>query len=174
MTELLYKPDKTPEDINTLIGRHKNLIYYVLGGVGQLYNQDCESAAWGALWDAVCTFDVYGPSAFSTYAVTLIRNAINSELRKEATRHRHETTLDEYSGISEPIVTEELNRIEAIFAEFIAKCAGQKKNVMLVWQASGYEAKGTTIATICKCTPSYVSRVQQDFRAFVSVRMKEL
>lgn len=174
MTELLYKPNKTPEDINTLIGQHKNLIYYVLGGAGQLYNQDCESAAWNALWDAVCTFDVYGHTAFSTYAVTLIRNAINGELRKEAARRRHEATLDEFSDTSEPVVTEELNRIEAIFAEFIAKCFGLKKNVMLVWQASGYEAKGTTIASICSCAPSYVSRVQQDFRAFVSVKMKEL
>lgn len=174
MAELLYKPDKTPEDINSLIGAHKNLIYYVLGGLGQLYNQDCESAAWQALWDAVCTFDIYGQAAFSTYAVTLIRNAVNGELRKEATRRRHETVLDELQGVNEPVVSGELNRIEAIFAEFIARCTGQKKNVMLVWQASGYEAKGTTIATICRCTPSYVSRVQQDYRAFVSVRIKEL
>lgn len=173
MTELLYKPDKTPENINDLIGAHKNLIYYVLSGCGQLHNQDCESAAWGALWDAVCTFDIYGHGAFSTYACTLIRNAVNSVLRKESTRHKYEAAYAELNDGYCTDLYEETNRVDKIFADFIATCCGLRKNIMLVWQASEYTAKGTTIADICNCTPSYVSRVQQDFRAFVSVRIKE-
>lgn len=171
---LLYKPDKTPEDINELIGAHKNLIYYVLSSSGQLNNQDCESAAWGALWDAVCTFDIYGHNAFSTYACTLIRNAVNGVLRKEATRRKYEALYDELQSTCTTDLYEEPNRVDALFASFIATCNGLRKNVMLVWQASEYTAKGTTIADICGCTPSYVSRVQQDFRAFVSARLKEL
>lgn len=170
---LLYKPDKTPEDINELIGTHKNLVYYVLSSSGQLSNQDCESAAWGALWDAVCTFDIYGHNAFSTYACTLIRNAVNGVLRKEATRRKYEALYDELQSTCTTDLYEETNRVDTLFASFIAMCSGLRKNVMLVWQASEYTAKGTTIAAICNCTPSYVSRVQQDFRAFVSAGLKE-
>lgn len=171
---LLYKPDKTPEDINELIGAHKNLIYYVLSSSGKLNNQDCESAAWGALWDAVCTFDIYGHNAFSTYACTLIRNAVNGVLRKEVTRRKYEAVYDELRSTYTTDLYEEPNRVDTLFALFIATCSGLRKNVMLVWQASEYTAKGTTIADICGCAPSYVSRVQQDFRAFVSSKIKEL
>lgn len=173
MSLLLYKPDKTPEDINELISAHKNLIYYVLSSCDQLNNQDCESAAWEALWDAVCTFDIYGHSAFSTYACTLIRNAVNDVLRKEAARHKHETTIDELHDGYTIDIYNETNRVDTLFTDFVAMCNNVRRNVMLVWQASGYTAKGSVIANICHCAPSYVSRVQQDFRAFVSAGLKE-
>lgn len=178
MAELLYKPDKSADEINELIRQHKNLIYYMLSQAGQLSNQDCESAAFEALWDAVCTFDIYSRTAFSTYACTLIRNAINNELRKAALQQQHVTTMTELRDendlylpvdVSDAEVT---NRIEQLFERYLQDKDGTTRNILLTWQVSGFEASGKTIAKICRCSGSYVSRVQNDFRAYLRYRIR--
>ena len=86
MSELIYKLNKTAADVDELLLQHKNLVYYRLAQMNQLANQDAESAAWEALWDSIMTFDVFGSTAFSTYACRCITNAINTVLRKQQPR----------------------------------------------------------------------------------------
>lgn len=180
MSELLYKAEKTDDDVNELIKQHKNLVYYMLGRMGQLHHQDCESAAYEALWDAVCTFDIYSKGAFSTYACTLIRNAINNELRKTALQHGRDAAMMELADANglflAPTVDVQDNRVttrvEKLFDLYIKSKQGTCRNVLLTWQASGFEASGKVIAKICACSGSYVSRVQNDFRAFLQSKMK--
>lgn len=178
MTELLYKADKTKSDIELLLQQHKNLVYFMLAKLGQLQNQDCESAAWEALWDAICTFDVFSKAKFSTYACTVIRNAINNVLRRQLVKQKYECLLlddteehmaDIQSDIANIFAP---NYVEALFAEYIAKMSGKPRNILLVWNASGYEATGKEIAATCNVSASYVSRVQRDFRAFIQSRLK--
>lgn len=180
MDNLLYKQDKTPEDIDTLLRQHKNLIYYILSSMSLFNNHDCESAAWEALWDAVCTFDIYATNAFSTYACKLIKNAINNELRKQALITKHEAAMLDYSDTNDAYAAvdmDDVNRVAAIesaFKQFVSTKRGSNKNVLLVWYASGFEAHGKDIAAICNCSSSYVSRVQRDFRAYLHRKLKEL
>ena len=179
MDNLLYKLNKTRADVDALILQHKNLVYFMLSQQGQLANQDCESAAWEALWDAVCTFDVYSKTQFSTYACTLIRNAINNELRKQQLQSLQETLMRDMSESNNLITTVDVGNtamasyIEKVFKEYLRNIKGVSRNVLLVWNASGYEASGREIAKACGCSASYVSRVQRDFRAYLLHKLKE-
>ena len=179
MTSLLYKPDKSREDVEQLLSQHKNLIYYMLRNMGQLYNQDCESAAWEALWDAVCTFDIYSKAQFSTYACTLIRNAINDVLRKQALINKYETAMFEYTDQCELDAipaqnrsADEVNTVEVLFREFLINCKPVAKAILQAWRASGFEMHGNELAKMCGSTTSYVSRVKRSFRVFLKERVK--
>lgn len=178
MSDLIYKLNKTSADIEELLLQHKNLVYFMLSQQGQLMNQDCESAAWEALWDAVCTFDVYSKTQFSTYACTLIRNAINNELRKQSVQNMQETLMFDFSDYNTLMTTVDLydytvaTGIEEVFNEYLRSTSGLPRNVLLLWNASSYEASGKDIAKACGCSPSYVSRVQRDFRAYLQHKLK--
>lgn len=178
MSELIYKLNKTEKDIDALLLQHKNLVYFMLSSSGQLYNPDCESAAWEALWDAICTFDVFSKTQFSTYACTLIRNAVNNELRKQAIYQKRECAMFEYgeqSNLCATVDTEDVdivNRIEEAFSEYLKSTSGIVRNVLLVWNASGYEATCRDIASMCATSPSYVSRIQSGFRAYLQRKIK--
>lgn len=174
MNDLLYKPDKTEADIECLIAQHKNLIYYMLNSMQQLHNQDCESAAWEALWDAVCTFDIFSSTQFSTYACTLMRNAINDVLRKQVIIQKNEVAMQEYDEQAEDVDyvarttnKELLEKIELLFTLYLNGCQPKSKAVLQAWRASNFEMNGSELAKMCSCTPSYVSRVKCSFRAYL-------
>jgi RNA polymerase sigma factor (sigma-70 family) len=177
MTNLIYKLDKSAEDVEALLAEHKKLIYYMLTSMKQLNNPDAESAAWEALWDAIGTFDVYSKTAFSTYACTLIRNAVNDVLRKQ--RIEHDAKLTAYrllerdaTSYSMEYSTELTAFVDQCVTAFINSKSGISRNVLLAWYSSGFSATVTNIAAMCSCSASYVSRVQQDFRAYLSGRLK--
>lgn len=180
MSDLLYKPDKSRRDVDELLAQHKNLVYYMLGQMQQLYNQDCESAAWEALWDAIETFNPYEKTAFSTYACKLIKNAVNAVLRKQSLEARHEAVMVELSEQNQLFLPVDLsnnlasNVVESLFSDYVATKTGTVKNVLLVWQAQGFDVEGKNIAKVCGCSPSYVSRVQRDFRAYLLYKMKAI
>lgn len=173
--DVLYKLEKTREDVEELLQRHKNLVYFMLTKTGQLRNQDAESAAWEALWDAINTFDVFSTTAFSTYAHKLIRNAIYTVVRDQK-KLPTEIELDEaytqYDATPEE-VEENRNIVQEAFNTYVASKHGATRDVLLLWNASSFEASQKALAGRCKCSPSYVSRVQQGFRAYLSGKLKE-
>lgn len=180
MSDLLYKMEKTKQDIEELLAEHKNLVYYRLSQMGQLHNQDAESAAWEALWDAIGTFSVYEKTAFSTYACTCITNAVNSVLRKQKLEAEHYG----YCELSEniPAVThdtdadvdyEQLKKIvQETFDEHLAASRGLSRDILLFWRSTGFDENRTTIAKACGTSVSYVSRVIQGFKARLSGRLR--
>lgn len=180
MSDLIYKLEKTRADIEKLIEEHKRLIYYMLKEKNQQRNQDAESAAWEALWDAIGTFDVFSTNAFSTYACKIIGNAINDVLRKQNTVSRHiQSVTDELStldaGSTLDILDEDLStRISPIFDEYICNCNGIKRNILLVWNASNFDVNTGNIAIVCNCSASYVSRVQEGFRGYLTTYLRKL
>lgn len=179
MSDLLYKLNKTPEDIETLLQEHKKLVYYMLTTSGQLYNQDAESVAWEALWDALNLFDVFSTTAFSTFACTLIKNAINDVLRKQIVESRHVCSFTymaestEIVYICEPEDNTVAKAIEEQFRIYVDSKTGIVRNVLLAWYSSGFVGSVTNIAAMCKTSPSYVSRVQSAFRAYLSGKLKK-
>lgn len=178
MVDLLYKRDKSSEDIENLLQIHKNLVYHMLTIAGQLNNPDAESAAWEGLWDSIVLFDIYSKTAFSTFACTVIKNAINTVLRKQSQESRYYCPITEALLIDcheeEPECTETITYIDTQFKLFIDTRSGLVKSILLVWHSSGFIATPSNIATICKTSPSYVCRVQSIFRAFISGKLKEL
>lgn len=176
MSDLIYKLDKTAEDIEELLREHKRLVYYMLTRTGQLQNPDAESAAWEALWDAINLFDVYADTAFSTFACTLIRNAINGVLRKQIPIAKR---LCRYTDLAESLDTvyeveqnEYIAFVEKCFKEYIESKSGIIRNILLVWYGSSFTMSVTMIAEVCNTSPSYVSRVQKSLRAYLSGRLK--
>lgn len=174
----LYKQDKSDKDIDDLLLQHKNLVYYMLSNMGQLNNQDAESAAWEALWDSIGTFDIYGKTAFSTYACTVIRNAVNDVLRKQILQQNKDNAViavltEDCPVTSMPIESaQDTQRIYELFDSYIATKTGITRSILLVWQCSNFECSATHIANMCKCSISYVCRTQQLFRAYLSSRLK--
>lgn len=179
MDDVLYKRDKTKADIDVLLEQHKNLIYYMLKNMGQLQSQNAESAAWEALWDAAMTFDVYSNTAFCTYACTLIKNAINNELRKQmALKNAQCISVDaleiaERYGVNDEVCTvDSVARIYKLFDEYLMHTSGVSRAVLMYWRSSGFDIPVSTIAAACNTSTSYVSRVQCGFRAFLSGKLK--
>ena len=178
MSNLIYKLDKTAADISELLQEHKNLVYSLLSEMKQLGNQDAESAAWEGLWDAVCTFDVFCTTQFSSYAYAVLKNAINNVLRKQSKTFALDTVY--ISSVTETEACTEddyyskdsINRVQQIFSAYIETKSGITKDVLLFWYSSDFCVTLTQIATACSCSPSYVRRVQDSFRAYLSGRLK--
>ena len=178
MAELLYKLNKTAEDVEVLLEQHHKLVYFMLSKAMQLGNHDAESAAWEALWDSVNTFDVFATTAFSTYACTIIKNAINDVLRKQAVERKHTCPFTEYtenllvSYIPEQEDNSGVVLVEKQFQAYIDTKVGIVRNILLVWHSSGFTDTVINIAAMCDTSPSYVSRVQCAFRAYISGKIK--
>ncbi len=178
MSELLYKLNKTPEDVEYLLQQHHKLVYFMLSKVSQLGNHDAESAAWEALWDAINTFDIYASTAFSTYACTVIKNAINDVLRKEAVIKKHTCPFTAYTENTLVVYIPEQEDntavlfIEKLFQAYVTTKTGIVRDILLAWHSSGFTASVINIATMCSTSPSYVSRVQCAFRAYISGKIK--
>lgn len=180
MSDLLHKPEKTKQDIEELLAEHKNLIYYRLTQMGQLYNPDAESAAWEALWDALGTYSVYEKTAFSTYACTCITNAINSVLRHQVLEQEKYgfCELDENLQATSRNIDEEANYeqlhnvVQEVFDEHFAASRGLSRDILLFWRSLDFDENRTTIAKACGTSVSYVSRVIQGFKARLSGRLK--
>ncbi len=176
MNELLYKLNKSREDIEQLLVAHKNLIYHMLSKTGQLQNQDAESAAWEALWDAINLFDVFCKTQFSTYACTLIKNAIYDTIRKQ-NKLLAEIQLEDDQvyifDLHEADQVDTVRLIENIYKSYISRKTGLVKDILLVWYGASFEISQREIADRCHCSISYVGRVQQSFRAYLSGKLKK-
>lgn len=179
MEDTIYKRDKVKQDVDKLLAQHKNLVYYMLTNMGQLRSPNAESAAWEALWDAVMTFDVYAETAFGTYACTLIKNAVNNELRKQmAMKNRQCISVDsmelaERYGVNDELCTvDSVARIYTLFDEYVVQASGVSRRVLMYWRSQGFDTSVSALASACSTSTSYVSRVQCGFRAFLSGKLK--
>lgn len=178
---LIYKPVKTKQDVDKLLSIHKNLVYWTLGKMGRLHDQECESAAWEALWDAINRFDVFSNVAFSSFAVKCIRNRVNDILRKRKLRLENETDFTDYfeaadRGTLIPLQIEavdELIRVQTILDEYIDMKSGVSKNVLLVWKAANFEISAQMLARICNTSSTTVGKVLIAFRAYLATKLRD-
>lgn len=176
MNDLLYKVNKTKSDIDKLLAENKRLVYHVLKVCNVLDNQDAESAAWEALWDAINLFDIYSNNSFSTYAYTVIRNAVYDVLRRQRRVKEQEGPTENIDDYADKIVatdTEDISDgvIKKLFDDYIIGKQGKIRDVLLFWYSCDFEVPATQIALACGCSKSYVSRVQDAFRAFISGKL---
>lgn len=175
--QLIYKRDKTKDDISQLLKQHKNLVYYMLSKTNQLNNQDAESAAWDALWKSIELYNVYSQVAFSTYACTVMRNAICDVIRKQQ-RIISICDIDETQEtgclhVEQNVCSSEgVCEIMQIFETYVSSKKGLNRNILLAWSSVRFENNVSNIAQICNTSTSYVSRVQCAFRAYLSRHLK--
>lgn len=179
MSDLLYKMDKSKADIETLLDENKNLVYHLLTQCNQLQNQEAESAAWEALWDAICTFDIFCTTAFSTWACTLIKNRIGDVLRTQKCEKKKAREIQQelHTTISDTNYTDKeskefLKKFKEHFDRYIAFKTGITRDVLLMWYGTGFECSVTNLAAACNCSASFVSRIQIDFRAYISCKLR--
>lgn len=177
--ELIRKLDKTKKDINLLILQNKNLVYYMLSSMNIINNHDAESAAWEALWDSINRFDIFADNEFSTFACTVIRNAINNVLRKQQIDINNTCVLEDLTLAASIFICDDIcnadttRRVLDIFNSYVVTKHGVYKNVLLVWQSSNFAASATEIAKVCSTSSSYVGRVQCSFRAYLAGQIRE-
>lgn len=181
--DLLYKRDKTEDDVDKLVRIHKNLVYYCLSELNQINNQDAESAAFEALWDAINLFDVYATTAFSTYACKVIKNRILSVIKKQK-KHRENEILaesstsffnDSYELGAEEEYTKQDKRYNKLCRQidgYINNQTDKGKAILLYWRSKCYNATTIDIAAHCGVSSSYVSRVQVSFKVAVQAMIK--
>lgn len=180
-SELIYKLNKTDNDVNELLSQNKNLVYYMLGTMHLIGDQDCESAAYEALWDAVNCFDVFSTVPFADYACTCIKNAINDTLRKRQAQKRSLYVAVELTDDINLFYTDEVcsaetfSKVDQLFDRYINYhiTGSLARNVLLVWYSSKFEMAASEIAKQCNTSPSYVCRVQCAFRAYLGNQLKE-
>lgn len=182
--DILYKPIKTKDEINHLIRENQGLVYYMLTQLGQLDNPDAEEAAWDALWDAVVKFDIFSSYQFSTFACRCIKNRIGDVLRQQQRRRKHESSLSDIledviqdatlpDKLDSIIAEEKLKRVLKIFDEYISSKHGLARNILLVWQASNFEASVGVVARVVSTTPANVSKTLLSFRAYLDTYLRD-
>lgn len=181
MTDLIYKQDKTRDDVDILLARYKNIVYYMLNNMRLQGDQDAESAAYEALWDAIEQFDIYCTVPFENYACRVIQNAINDVLRKRIAQKRNLYVAVELTDNINIFYTDDVCTAETIvqidkhFEYYINNCitGSLAKNILKVWRSSTFEMSASEIAKACNTTASYVGRVQCAFRAYLAQVLKE-
>ena len=181
MDDLIYKLDKTKEDVEALLRQNKNIVYFKLGEMHLLDNQDAESAAFEALWDAVNCFDVFCTVPFVNYACKCIENAVNDTIRKRKAKKRNTYVsvelTDNVSVYVMPDVDAEnmFTKVQKLLRLYLDNNISGKlaREVLLVWYSSNFEMSATHIAKRCNTTASYVCRVQCAFRAYIGNKLVE-
>lgn len=184
MDDKLYKLDKTPEDINQLMQRHKNLVYKILADFGYKNSHEYESAGMEALWTAIVTFDVFAKTAFSTYAYKCIVNAMNNVYRVDMRRRQHYICLDCTNNELEPLEVDVALKVES--DEAAQKLLGYVRDYLntldkdtygykaiQLWYSTQFTLTPSNIAKAIGTSTSIVSRAQQLLRAYLSRRIYE-
>jgi RNA polymerase sigma factor (sigma-70 family) len=82
-------------DINDIISDNLGLVYSQLKRFELLHDQDAESAAYEALYNAVKTYDSNSSTKFSTYAICVIANALRMILRSR--RNKKQLSVVSYN-----------------------------------------------------------------------------
>lgn len=178
-------------DINDQIAKHTGLVYKQLTTFCLLHDQDAESFAYEALYRAVVTFDNTSGTAFSTYAVCCINNALRKHLRTLNRKRQFEIVsydaplmADESSCLADLLEHPETVE-QSLLSEETCKCIIgafkaeydllPTKHQQIIRMFYGHDGKVTQkeIATSVGVTQATVSKIVSAFRHHVKTRMEE-
>lgn len=179
-------------DVNDKIAMHKGLIYKQLHAFQLLYDQDAESFAYEALHKAVLTYDAATGTAFSTYAVCVINNALRHHLRSLTRKRQLDVvsyytpvahgdkelplldTLIQYESTEDCLINSERCSyiLDAVYAEYELLSDKHKKIVRAFYDNASLNQQ--EIAKAAGVTQATVSKVISAFRHRLKVRLEEL
>lgn len=180
-------------DINEQIRRNRGLIYKQLHAFQLTYDQDAESTAYEALYKAIQTYDEKTGTAFSTYAVCVINNALRHHLRS-LNKKRQLDVISYYTPLSpddedsaclvdvlvhpddaESTLIDKESRAtinRAFKEEYMLLSDKHKKVVDLFFASCGM--KQQDIAKAAGVTQATVSKIISAFRHRLKIRLEEL
>lgn len=180
-------------DINDKIRKNKGLIYKQLHAFQLTYDQDAESTAYEALYKAIQTYDEKAGTAFSTYAICVINNALRHHLRS-LNKKRQLDVISYYTPLStddedsaclvdvlvhpddaESMLIDKESRaiINTAFSEEYQLLSTKHKSVVDLFYIAGNMTQ-QEIAKSVGFTQATVSKIISAFRHRLKVRLEEL
>lgn len=179
-------------DINDQIANNTGLVYKQLTVFNLLQDQDAESYAYEALYNAVRTYDATTGTAFSTYAVCCINNALRKHLRTmnkkrqldivsyDAPMSQAEDSLcladilEHHCSIEQSLLSKEkCGCILQAFEYEYNILSPKHQSVIRAFYQCGGKATQRDIAIAVGLTQATVSKIVSAFRYRVKLRMEE-
>lgn len=182
---IFLKDEKTPEDIDTMLRLHRNLVYNFLQQKNLVDNQTAESAGWEGLLNAINTYDYHMEVSFSSFAYSCIRNAVYVSIRQKK-RVVDETSYDALVEINHDIPSnldlctsliqdESCERIYKIIKELMLSLSPDtpKYKILATWLSGKFSYSVTQLANVIGTTKQNASRILQWIRVSIHAKLKE-
>lgn len=179
-------------DINQQIYDNLGLVYTQLGRFGLYDDQDAESLAYEALHKALITYDSASKTAFSTYAVCVISNALRMHMRhKNRKRQIEYSSYDAHIGGTDSSVgldvlqgpdstvqcfdNKELRRDirRALRTVYDSLTTDNQRAVFLKWYDSDFSLTQKELASETGLAQASVSRMLSSFRYKLKQELEE-
>lgn len=179
-------------DINDQIADNTGLIYKQLATFNLIYDQDAESFAYEALYNAILTYDSKAGVAFSTYAVCCINNALRKHLRSLNKKRQLDIVsydapispnddamcladiLEHPESVEQLLLSEESCRrlLRAFKYEYVL-LSPKHQEVIRTFYTIGNNATQQHIAKTVGLSQGAVSKIVSAFRHRIKLRMEE-
>lgn len=179
-------------DVNDKIRENTGLVYKQLFAFQLTYDQDAESYAYEALYNAVITYDDTTGTAFSTYAVCCINNALRKHLRTLNKKRQLDiisydtpiTSDDESSTMLDIIpqlytvedmllCTESCYFIRNVLVDEYEKLSEKHKVIIRLYLTRKADMNQQAIAKAAGVTQATVSKIISAFRHKIKQRLEE-
>lgn len=175
-----------------LIQTHSGLVYSQLHKFNLIHDQEAESLAYEALYNAICNFDSSKGNKLSTVATVYIYNALGSYVRSLNKQRQiqtvsyHNTADDngnEYIDIlstsvdvEQELINKELYRtVSEVFNIQYEKLANEKhKAIIGLWRDSEFNAQTKDIAKQVGVSQSYVSQIINNFKYILKKKLEDI
>lgn len=182
--------------MNTLIQTHSGLVYSQLHKFKLIHDQEAESIAFVALYNALKNFDASKGNAISTVATVYIYNALGTYVRSlhkqrqlnvisynnlanfsnSSDEHEYLDTLASEVDIEKDYIRKELGKMALdTFDELYVNVTNEKhKTILSRWKESDFAATTTYIAKQVNVSQSYVSQVINNFKFKMKRKLEEV
>lgn len=180
-------------DINTVIAENLGIVYGLLASFSLTDDQDAESLAYEALYNAILTYKGNKNTKLSTYAYCVVSNALRMHLRSKNKKRQIMTTSyytpisqDEETGYlvdtihygplaDDGLYTQEFMRVlrKALIKVYNETTAPEQKKIFIMWIEENFKVKQTEIAARLGLSQAAVSRAISSFRYKLKKELEE-
>ena len=179
-------------DINDQIASNTGLIYKQLAAFNLSYDQDAESYAYEALHKAILTYEGNSNTAFSTYAVCCINNALRMHLRTQNKKRQLDVIsydapvssskdarcladiLEHPESVEQLLLSEEAcKKLIRAFKYEYDLLSPKHKRVVRAFYTKGDKATQQDVASTVGLSQATVSKIVSAFRYHVKLRLEE-
>lgn len=183
------------QEIDRLIDKHKGLVYHQLHKFRLINDQEAESIAYEALYNAIKNYDSSKGTAISTVATVYIYNALGSYVRTlnkqrqltvvsynnftcfdDSEGHEYLDTLADKTNLEKDYIDKEMRQITIeAFEEMYNKLTNEKhKAILRIWRESEFIAPTTDIAKQVNVSQSYVSQIINNFKFSLKKKLEDI
>lgn len=182
------------EDLNMLIQTHSGLVYSQLHKFNLIHDQDAESIAYEALYNALSNFDESKGTKISTVATVYIYNALGSYIRTlnkkrvipvisynnvayedDSIEHEFVDMLSTGESVEDAYLHTELCRLARdTFNELYDTLTNDvHKTILKLWDESDFTMTTVEISKQVNVSQSYVSQVINNFKFRMKKKLED-